>query len=399
MLRIMTRIGFVLAALQVTPGLAFGQDETTEPTIDTSTLEPSEDFVSVIDEDPIPSPRGAGMANALSTTSDDLDAAFHNPAGIGGLNLNKKSNNWVRKLYFPWSSISANRNSSELYQDVKKEGGSTDSTIGKAIIDAHAGERQYARASVVAGMVIGRTMVVPFTDMQVAATSHGEGSNLVDMRYASTAGVGAGFSAQDKDGRFSLGYFGYTAKRAETYGTFLYDDVIDAERRKEVIKDNTVNYTGTGHNAGFIWKMGKNASPSLGVAMKNAGDTKFKAQKGGEDLVVKQDLSVGFSVSPQLGKASWANLVLEATDLTEPEVSLVEKYRLGTELLLDGFGSYATFGLRAGYQYAGPSAGFSLNLGLVGLEASVYSVDVGAGNEKVPEQRGVVAIYVNVADF
>ena len=28
-----------------------------------------------------------------------------------------------------------------------------------------------------------------------------------------------------------------------------------------------------------------------------------------------------------------------------------------------------------------------------GLEAGVYSIDVGAGNERVPEQRGIAALY------
>ena len=62
--------------------------------------------------------------------------------------------------------------------------------------------------------------------------------------------------------------------------------------------------------------------------------------------------------------------------------------RLGS---LGGFGSYATFGLRGGYSYAGGSGGLSLNLGLIGLEAGFYTVDVGAGNQRVPEQRGVAS--------
>lgn len=364
----------------------------------TVTAEPNPEFISVIDEDPIPSPRGAGMADALSTTSDDLDAAFHNPAGIGGLNQ-KKGNSVVRKLYFPWVSVSTNKNSQKLYGEVRKEGGANDSAIGKAIVDAQAGDRQYVRADMVGGLVLGRTIIVPFSDLQIAAASQGNGSNLVDMRYASTSGVGYGFSAQDKDGRISLGYFGYTLNRSETMGSFLYDDIINQDQRKEILADNTTKYKATGHNAGVIWKMGKAGSPTLGVSLKNVGGTKFKAKGGAADKVQKQDLTVGFSVSPQVGKFGWWNTVLEAANLADDDTSLVKKYRLGTELSLGGFGSYATFAVRGGYNYAGPSAGLSLNLGLIGLEAGFYTVDVGAGNERVPEQRGVASLYVNVADF
>lgn len=373
-------------------GTALAQDAAPDPAA-------APEYLSVIDEDPIPSPRGAGMADALSTSSDDLDAAFHNPAGIGGLNVNKKNNNWVRKLYFPWVAVGVNKNSQNLYKEVKSEGGTNDSTIGKAIVDASAGERQYARANMTLGMVFGRTMIVPFNDIQVAAASQGGGSDLVDLRYASTSGVGYGFSAQDKEGKISLGYFGYAANRSETTGTFLYDDIIDSTQRKQIIADDTTKYSATGHNVGLIWKLGKAGSPTLGIAVKNAGDTKFKAKAGGEDKVLKENATVGFSVSPMLGKTSWWNFVLEAANLTDQDVTLLKKYRFGTEMVLGGFGSYATFGLRGGYSYAGGAGGLSLNLGLIGLEAGVYSVDVGAGNQRVPEQRGVASLYVNVADF
>jgi hypothetical protein len=386
-----TALAFLLGAAAST---ARAQDATTAPVADTDPA-----YLSVIDEDPIPSPRGAGMADALVTSSDDLDAAFNNPAGIGGLNVNKKTNNWVRKLYFPWASVSVNQNSQELYKEVKQQGGTNDSTIGKAIVDAAAGERQYARANMIAGLVVGRTMIAPFSDVQIAATSEGNGSNLVDMHYSSTSGIGYGFSAQDKDGRISLGYFGYLANRSETTGTFLYDDIISQDQRKEILSANSTKYGAAGHNVGMIWKLGKAGSPTLGVAAKNAGDTKWKASGEGEDVIQKQDLAMGFSVGPQLGRSSWWNTTLQVSHLSEPDVSLIKKYRVGTELMLDGYGSYATFALRGGYSYAGPSAGLSLNLGLIGLEASAYTVDVGAGNERVPERRGIVALYVNVADF
>lgn len=355
--------------------------------------------LSVIEDSPLASPRAAGMAGAVITVVDDLDAAFHNPAGIGGLDWEKKKVPLIRKLYFPHVSAAGNNRSADLIKEIRSERASSDSTVGKALVDAHGGERQYARIGMLGGMVFGRTMVAPFTDIQMAATSHGEGSDLIDLNYRTLTGAGAGFSAQDASGAISVGYFGYTAQRSDTVGTFTYDEIVDKEQRTAAFDDVTTKSSAIGHNAGLIWRLGKKARPTLGVALKNVGDTRYVAKGEGEDVIQQQDLSIGFSLSPDLGRVGRLNFVLEADKLEHDELSFTEKYRVGAELLLGGLGSYATLALRAGYNDAGATGGLSLNLGLIGLEAASHGVDIGAGNEKVIERRFVGSLFVNVAEF
>lgn len=391
----MRSIRITTAALALIALPAHAQDETTADPAKTAGVE--NDSLSVIDESPYMSPRAYGMGGAVITVADDLDAAFNNPAGIGGLNWDKKTPPYTRKLYFPWLGLSANKNSTGLYREVRDEHASNDSAVGRAIIDAHGGQRQYARTNVVLGLVFGRTMIVPFTDMQLAATSHDEGSDAIDVRYRSMSGAGYGFSAQTADSRISIGYFGYTATRKETSGEFSYKQIIDKTQRAEAISDHSETYNGIGQNVGLNWRVGKTSKPTLGLMLKNIGDTTFKGSD--DDLVLKQDLNAGFSLSPQVGKNGNVTVALQTDRLLDSDVAFTKKYRIGTELCLGGAGSYATFALRAGYNDAGGSGGVMLNLGLISLEAATFKVDIGAGNEKVIEQRYMGTLMVNVAGF
>lgn len=354
-----------------------------------------------LSDTPLQSTRAESMGGAIPTLADDKDALFENPAGIGGMRWGKQKTPWVKKLYFPWAAASANAASQDLYKEVKNQGAIDDSTVGKAVIDAQAGKRQYARVNTGLGLVFGRTAVVPFYDTQIAATAKGDGTNLIDFHEISTSGVAYGFSASDKAETFTLGYSGYVVTRSVLAGDLLYDDIIDKDLRKEAMKANTTGYSATGHNVGFNWRMGKAGSPTLGIVMRNAGGTKYKVTKGdGEATTAKQDLTTAFSVSPQVGKTGEFNLSLAADRLLDSDVSFVKKGHLGAELLLwGGSGSYARVALRGGVNAAGGSGGLSFNLGLIGADAGINSVDIGVGNAKVVERRAVGQVYVNVADF
>jgi hypothetical protein len=105
-------------------------------------------------------------------------------------------------------------------------------------------------------------------------------------------------------------------------------------------------------------------------------------------------------MSPRFASSGTANVAVKIDQLENKSLSLNQKYSLGAEMLLGGIGSFATFGARAGYNYAGPSAGINLNLGLISCEASTYAVDLAATSAaRVTEQRLSATVYINVAEF
>ncbi len=365
---------------------------------DATSLTPVE---SVIDEDPLPSVRAQGMGYALTTVADDVDAAMHNPAGIGGLGAVRESSPWVRKLYFPLISAGANTSAKSLLGDLRSSGASSDSVIGKAAVNSRADSRQYARVTAATGLVLKRLLILPFQDNQIAAVPRVNGeSTLLDVRYRSMTGVGYGFSGQDAKGRISIGYFGYYASRQEVTGPLSYDDLMDTGRRNSAIRAASNNYTGRSDSVGLTWRLSPSWNPAFAVATKNLGDTTFRNKTGGSDLVIKQQTSVALSASPRLGKDATANFVLKIDQLENKSLAPNEKYHIGSELLLGGIGSYATFGLRAGLTHMGASGGLSLNFGLVSFEASSYFVDLAATTSaRAAEQRLGATVYVNVSEF
>jgi hypothetical protein len=352
---------------------------------------------TVLDRNPIGTARSASMSESLGSVADDLDAFIFNPSGIGGQH-HKKAAPLIRKLYFPHVSLFANKDSLELGQDFRSEGGSGDGSIGQALVEAQAGKRQYGRVSSVVGLVFGRVIAVPFNDVQVAAVSQGNGSDLVDMRYRSQSGVGYGFSVYDETIGFSLGYSGYMAQRSEIYGSFLYADIIDKSARKDILKDNTTKSSASAHNVGITWQLAKTASPKLSLVMRDIGNTVFKTNGDGEQTVYEQDLNAGFSLGNAPGKSYYFTYMLEAGRLLEEEVSLDKKLKTSVEWTYGAAGTYARLGAHAGYTFAGPSAGFSINIGIISVTAGFYSVDIGTGNHKLTEERYTGTLNVNVAE-
>lgn len=369
-------------------------------------------YNTVIDEAPFGTVRAASMSGAIGPIADDLDAAVHNPAGIGGLRWGKAALPVARKVYFPYVLFSRNKDSQGLsrelgnmvrdrpriaLQDAITKDDKTE--VDQAFSAAVAGKRQYVRASAIpVGVTLGRTMIVPFNDQQIAAVRHSNNDTLVDLRIRNLTGLGAGLSLSDPNEKVTLGYFSYLASRRETQGTFTLDDFNDPARRIAVIREHSYNYQGASQNVGANILLGQLWTPTLAIALSDIGDTTWSTSSS-DHLVVKQDLAVSLSLSPQLARSLATHLVLTTNRLLAEEVSLAKKYRVGLEFSLGGIGSYATASLRTGYSAEGLAAGASLNLGLIGAELGFHSVDIGAGNKIMIEQRLLGSVFVNVAEF
>lgn len=363
------------------------------------TIEPTAaEAQTVVDDSPFATARAAAMGGAISPLADGPGAYYYNPAGIGWVQ-DRKSQSLVRQLHFPYVGVSFNENSRNLYDDFEEEGARSDPIIGSAVVDAHAGKRQYARVSLLPNVVLGRLMVGGLVDQQLAAVPTGT-DGVIDTRYVQSSGVVFGTSASDPKGRLSLGVSSGMISRTDVKGNFLYTDMADTATRKQVLADSTEKYSGTPINAGLVWRLSPKGNPSISVAMRDLGGTTYSnSSADGEDLVIKEDMTIGFGLSPNLGKWGQLNLALEGGRLSDGEVAINKKTRVGLELTLGGKGSAALLALRSGYNYAGASYGASINLGLLGMQYSNHAEDIGIGNRRVIERRSTAIFTVNVAEY
>ena len=379
-----------LAAFMI-PSLVFSQ--TVTPTAKT-----------MLDPAPWVSPRASGMAGALSTTAENMDAMYYNPAGIGGQSYGGKADKepFVRQVIFPRVGLSLNSNATSLNSEFSSSGAKTNAETGAAQIKDHEGERQYARAAFTpVGLFLGRLGVVPVIDQQIAAIPQNTDNSDIEFRYRSFSGALIGSSVTDSKGIVSVGVSTQVGTISETYGTIPYTDMVDATKRNAFMKDNEKVYQAKAVNAGLIMRAPNKWSPSVAIVARDVGSTKNLPQKGTTDpLVTQEDLTTGFGVSPQIGKWGRLNLALESGYLTDVHMATSKKIRFGAEIL---FGhsqdSKALLGLRAGATSAGASFGGHINLGLIGFEVSSYAVDIGVENERVIERRNAASAYVDVASF
>ncbi len=358
---------------------------------------------TVLSDDPWTSARAAGLGGALSGLADGIDAPYYNPAGIGGLHKDKKeSGDFLRILYFPFPLLGAaiNDNSVALFSQFKsRENATTDPVITKAVLDANAGKRQYARNSVVPAFNMSRFFLGYVLDNQIAAVPYSDGSGLIQTHQRVSSGPAAGFSATDPNDTLYIGAFATSLSRTEIEGDLAFGDFVDPELRKTALSQNTKHYSGTASTAGMIWRITPKAgNPKLSMVARNIGDTTYKSSDGGEPVVVKEDLSMAFTLSPRLGKWGYFSWTIEGSKLTDPATAVAKKAKTGLELTFGSlFGSSSIFGLRAGGNSAGASFGAHLNFGLLGFQAASYAEDIGTDNNRVIERRYLAMFGINVA--
>ena len=358
---------------------------------------------TVLDPSPFSTCRAAGLGGALSTLANDVDAIYYNPAGIGatGLSGKRNDNSMVKAMYFPFAAVSLNQNAGAVRSEFNAQQAQNDASAGAAIIDANAGKRQFARASIMPfGLVMGRAAVVPVIDHQLAAVPVGDGTGDVNLRYRTFSGLLFGASAADTSNKFSLGVSQAYGTIEETSGAFSYVDMVDSYQRKKILKNNRATYAAKSINAGFTLRMPKGANPAFSLVARNMGNTRNTAKANADEpLVYDEDLTMGFSISPELGHFGRLNFIVEGGYLTQKQMAARKKLRGGVELLLGGDTGKSLFGIRAGGTDAGWSAGLHLNLGLIGVEVESHAIDIGANNNRLIERRNSGIVYIDLGSF
>jgi hypothetical protein len=376
----------ILIMMCCVAGVASAQDSSTS------------EVETVVDRSPFISPRASAMAGAYSPFATNLDAAFQNPAGIGGY-LEKSPGSFVRQLNFPYAGITVNDSTRALNSDFSSQGGADDAEIGRTIIDAYGGKRQFARASIVPNIVLSRLMLLPILDQQIAAIPQGSGTDEVKMHYRGSYGIGGGFSVSDPRGALTLGVFASSLSVQEVKGTALYSSVINADERNAAIGDITSKFSGKRVNAGLTYKLGKNGVTMFSLVARDLGHSQFNRTSGnGEELKFDEDWSLAFGASPRIGKSMALKYVLQADLISNHDLAIVEKLKTGIEFLYGSDLDRPLVGVRAGYNYSGLSTGFDLNLGMIGLQLASYAEDIGTGNSRVVERRNEISLMIELVE-
>jgi len=380
--------------------MAFSSLLSMQPRLIAATTEESD---TILDDAPFTTARANALGGALSTIAEGLDAIHYNPAGIGGLGFDAspRKSPFTSTFVFPYGGVSLNQTADTVRKEFSAKGAQSDANAGAAIMDAHAGKRQYLRATLMPlGFISGRIAVAPTIDHQIAAVPVSGSPGQVRLRYRTFSGTMIGSSVADYANRISLGVSQTIGTIQETYGTFDYLDFADVGKRKTVLGENRRTYTASATNVGLSLRLPKKISPTFSVVARNMGNTKNRSTNPADEaLYFDEDLTVGASISPKLGKIGRFNALLEASRLTQRHTPAIKKIHAGVELLVGGDNGLAPVGIRLGGNEAGISYGMHLNLALIGIEAESHAVNIGINNSRVIERRTSFISYINIASF
>ncbi|MBP9706487.1 MAG: hypothetical protein KBD78_02525 [Oligoflexales bacterium] len=352
------------------------------------------------------------MGGALSTLADGLDAPYYNPANIGDnpWQIESGRDGNLKHFYLPAFNLSINENTQKLNESFKENNGTADKHVGETLVDAAAGKRQYIRASLTPGVVYGRLMFVPFVDQQGAAVSNGTDGEI-EGHFRAQQGFGLGLSVPLVEDKLYFGVFGYSSEMTVNRGQYAYLDLINTETRPDILKATRYSYSIFGKNAGLLWRNSKvklkktQLRPSVALVVRNLNNATVDLKKAPAEpdpefteFEIKQDVSLGFSISPKLSNWLEMNFLAEAADLTDSEVEADAKIRTGLEFCFFGSGSKAPIKARTGYNSAGIAMGIGINLGLISLEVASYHDKIITSSGSKADRKTSALLAIDLAE-
>jgi hypothetical protein len=355
-----------------------------------------------LDRAPWISARAAGLGQALSGNANGLDAYYYNPALIGGFRSSKEQP-FLTHLFMPYIGNSSEAGSNKILTQTLGGEKLEDNAVADLLQPAFDGERPYTAVSLTPVAIFNRLMAGYTYNNRTAAFRNDEDPALskihVDQRTLS--GPFIGFSAIAPKNDFYLGVSAAFLKSTTVQSDLDAATFANRETRKVAFETGKETYEGMPINIGMHYRFANMLKPNISAVVNDVGSTRFSpADKTEETVIQKENVTLGLGISPEFKNWGTLNVMLEASDLTQHEVSTRDKFRASTEFTVgDRFGADAGLSFRLGYTSAGVSFGAGINLGILNAQIASFAEDIGTQGQRVIERRSVLNLAINIADY
>lgn len=355
------------------------------------------------DRSPWVSARAAGMSEAVSPIANGLEAPYYNPALIGGLNY-KQMRGPVSNLQFPSVGAAWGPSSMPLMKEVAQGGSPRTPAAAEQLRRAYDGSHAYGRFTLLPTVTFYRVFVGYVYDSRAAAVPRSDASDVIDVASQQQSGPMLGFSLGSPTRNFYLGLSTAFIQRAEIQGSIPLSVPDPAEGEEDALPQGfdliENRFRGSPLHLGTLYSFNYRWRPSISLVARNLLGTLYSSSNSEvASYKEREDITLGFGLSPNLGTWGIWSSVLEFADTTRSDKSFASKVRFGSELTFgNAFGAQAGFALRMGYRQAGPSFGLGVNLGLIGIQAATYAEDIGIDGERMIERKSMVNVGINIAD-
>jgi hypothetical protein len=294
------------------------------------------------------------------------------------------------------------KDSPDLRPDFSQMMTDGDPLIGGALTNASTGtDTQYGRYSLVPSFAVGSLVIGYSMDTQINV-KQAEAANTYTTHYQSKGGPSIGWSGHDHSGRVFLGAFVSQFAYSIVADDLTIDDVTLSEERKDAIKENTHKYKALHTHVGGLFVISQKKWPSsVSLVARNFGDTMLKANDSADDdIKIKQDITLGYRLSPKLGKWGRFDFMLDLEKLSHHEISFSRKVKTAMQFVFGETPEGRPYlSLRGGYSDAGLSYGLGFNFGIFGVDVASYHYDVGDEDKAESVERFSGALAIDVARF
>jgi hypothetical protein len=324
--------------------------------------------------------KALGMGNAYLSHAHGHDAVFYNPAGFAGM----------EGMHWRVSGLSVGLNGlTDVYDKYKGIIDDSDNNLANSLNQLY-GSPLWGRTDFQTSLNLGNFIFGAFARANVGlnlmnpAYPHLQSSYFAD--YAAFVGWGAEIVPDYFD-------FGFLVKRITRRGGDIIvgpADIayLDTDRLKDL-----VNRTGTGYAAdiGGKLKFPVDWSPSISAAWQNIGNTSFtKSVEGNAPPTQKSDINLGVGLEKDLAGVNFAwNLDYRHSNYPGSQ-QVGKKIHTGVEL------DFPVIALRGGLSQGYYTAGASIDLWLLQLDAATYGVELGEYPGQQEDRRYIVQLTVEL---
>ena len=310
--------------------------------------------------------RSLGMGGASVAITSDETALYRNPANLGGL----------RDIYGTLFDPELEGSSNFVNQVSSKSTGKAFSIEDvKTILDTHRDEYYHARLQVSPSVVRRNFGFGLIYRNQLHALTESTGTTM-DTFYQSDIGVATGFNVRIFDGRIKLGANAKLINRLEVINSTL--------STSGPFDLATIGSEGTGLSidAGLLVQLPWKLLPTIGVVVRDAGDTKFDKKDGlrltaaTRPQTVKQSIDVALAIFPIHANQFRTVWTLEYSDVanSRSDDNQMKRVHFGFETNWRDI-LFFRGGLNQGYW----TAGFEIASERVSWQVASYGEEVGLG--------------------
>lgn len=337
--------------------------------------------------------RPAALGQAFTAVADDQNALYYNPAGLARLP------SWSLEVINPMFGFSTATKDNVTSLQELNSGGSGSSSNVDSVVDAFRdkfGKNNFIRAGLSPYFIKKPFGIGVFLDMQANLAAHDPAPSFFDLYLHGDSDVRFGYAHNFMGDKLSVGGSLSFRRRWMVAEELSYTDIFDLMDKNsgqpaDKLKDKIKTGQGIGLDVGMLFTPVETLSPTLGLAVNNVGDLRFKevsgAFAGGAPTNLPQSINIGASVKPTFGKF----FVRPSVDFREVNLPTPasQKLALGVE---GGLGNLVSTQL--GYANGGISAGLEFRLYVINFRYATYAAERGYFPSQASERRHLIQVKI-----